>query len=932
MSKIRRIPVLLALLALLTAPAYAGSLTITWDRNPEPDVVGYRVLYGTQSGVYTFNQPVGNVTTWTADNLTEGRIYYFAVQAVNADGLISPPSLEVPGVVALGTTACTGVTVTAPATGVVGSPVAFTVQPSPAGCTGTVTYQWALGDGTSSTLGTVSHAYSAARSYTWTLAAMVNGAAVASRTGTIAVSNGPCTGVTATAPATGVMGSPVAFTAQPSPAGCTGTVTYQWALGDGTSSTLGSVSHAYSAARSYTWTLAARVNGVAVASRTGTIAVANGPCTSVTATAPATGAVGSPLAFTAQPGPAGCTGTVTYQWALGDGTSSTLGTVSHAYSAARSYTWTLAARVNGVAVAPQTGTITVSNYACTPRTVMAAPAARPGVHPSAAMWQDMGMTVQAGDDVLITAAGTWRTGSQVLTAAGDGSQVVTGSNCSLSGAPLLALVARIGETGTPFLVQSGQAIPVTTTGTLYLAPNDDWYLLWDNAGSLAVSICVRAPEPVACTGVTATAPAAGAVGSPAAFTAHPSPAGCIGAVTYEWAFGDGTSSPERTASHTYYAAQSYTWTLSATVDNAAVAPQTGTIAVSNYACTPRTVVAAPAARPGVHPSLAMWQDMGMTVQAGDDLRITAAGTWRNGDRMLTAAGDGSEVATGSNCSLSGAPLLALVARIGETGTPFLVQSGQAIPVATTGTLYLAPNDNWYQLWDNAGSLAVTICVRAPEPVACTGVTAMAPATGAMGSPVAFTAQPSPAGCVGAVTYEWAFGDGTSSPDGTASHTYYAVQSYTWTLSATVDGAAVAPRTGTIAVSDYACTPRTVMAAPAARAGVHPAVAMWQDMGMTVQAGDDLRITAAGTWRTGSQALTAAGDGSRVVTGSDCSLSGAPLLALVARIGETGTPFLVQSGQEIPVTKTGTLYLAPNDNWYLLWDNAGSLTVTVCSRR
>ncbi len=261
-----------------------------------------------------------------------------------------------------------------------------------------------------------------------------------------------------------------------------------------------------------------------------------------------------------------------------------------------------------------------------------------------------------------------------------------------------------------------------------------------------------------------------------------------------------------------------------------------------------------------------------------------------------------------------------------------MQDGQAIPVTTSGTLYLAPNDNWYTLWDNTGSLAVTICVRPPEPVACTGVTATAPATAAVGSPVAFTAQPSPAGCIGAVTYEWALGDGTSSMEATASHTYYAAQSYTWTLSATVDSAAVAPQTGTITASNYVCTPRTVVAAPPARAGMNQAAAMWQDMGMSVQAGDELRITAAGTWRTGSQVLTAAGDGSQVVAGPNCPMSGAPLLALVARIGATGRPFLVHGGQAIPVTTSGTLYLAPNDNWYTLWNNTGSLTVTLCSRQ
>jgi hypothetical protein len=143
----------------------------------------------------------------------------------------------------------------------------------------------------------------------------------------------------------------------------------------------------------------------------------------------------------------------------------------------------------------------------------------------------------------------------------------------------------------------------------------------------------------------------------------------------------------------------------------AVAPQTATIPVSNDVCTPRTVVAAPPARTGVNPIEAMWQDMGLTVQAGTVLRVTAAGTWNNGNQVLTAAGDLGQVAIGSNCPLSGAPLLALVARIGAAGTPFLVRSGEAIPVTTSGTLYLAPNDNWYTLWDNAGSLSVTICSR-----------------------------------------------------------------------------------------------------------------------------------------------------------------------------------------------------------------------------
>jgi hypothetical protein len=95
MPKIQRSIALLALLVLFAAPVFAGSVTVMWDRNAETDVVGYTVFYGTQSGTYAFSKAVGNVTTWTIDNLVAGQTYYFAVQAVNADGLTSAMSREV---------------------------------------------------------------------------------------------------------------------------------------------------------------------------------------------------------------------------------------------------------------------------------------------------------------------------------------------------------------------------------------------------------------------------------------------------------------------------------------------------------------------------------------------------------------------------------------------------------------------------------------------------------------------------------------------------------------------------------------------------------------------------------------------------------------------------------------------------------------------
>lgn len=95
MPKTSRSIILLALLVLFAAPLHAGSVTVTWDSNTEADIVGYTVFYGTQSGIYTTSRSVGNLTMWTAEDLTEGQTYYFAVQAVSGDGLTSPLSQEV---------------------------------------------------------------------------------------------------------------------------------------------------------------------------------------------------------------------------------------------------------------------------------------------------------------------------------------------------------------------------------------------------------------------------------------------------------------------------------------------------------------------------------------------------------------------------------------------------------------------------------------------------------------------------------------------------------------------------------------------------------------------------------------------------------------------------------------------------------------------
>jgi hypothetical protein len=81
--------------------AFASSLTIAWDPSVDPEVTGYVVLYGTQSGIYTTRLDAGGRTSQQVSGLTDGVTYYFAVEAYDTRGLFSVPSQELSGMTGL---------------------------------------------------------------------------------------------------------------------------------------------------------------------------------------------------------------------------------------------------------------------------------------------------------------------------------------------------------------------------------------------------------------------------------------------------------------------------------------------------------------------------------------------------------------------------------------------------------------------------------------------------------------------------------------------------------------------------------------------------------------------------------------------------------------------------------------------------------------
>ncbi len=79
----------------IVSVVFAGGVIVSWDPNSEPDLLGYKVYWGTSSRNYTNVKDVGNSTTYTIANLAEGLKYFFAVTAYDTAYNESDFSVEV---------------------------------------------------------------------------------------------------------------------------------------------------------------------------------------------------------------------------------------------------------------------------------------------------------------------------------------------------------------------------------------------------------------------------------------------------------------------------------------------------------------------------------------------------------------------------------------------------------------------------------------------------------------------------------------------------------------------------------------------------------------------------------------------------------------------------------------------------------------------
>ena len=318
-----------------------------------PTASAQGVALSTSVGAGTYYVAINGVGS--GDPLTTGFSNYGCIGQFALSGSVVSASNQAPTAVASNSAPLTG-------------PGPLTVNFSSAGSSdpdGTIaSYNWSFGDGTSSTVSSPAHAYSAIGTYTATLIVYDNSgtaSAPASVTVTVNANKVPVAVASNSAPLTGAAPLAVAFSSAGSNDPDGTIASYNWSFGDGYGSSGVNPSHSYTANGTYTAMLTVTDNlGAVSAAASVTITVAN-PNAAPTAVASANITTGvAPLAVTfSSTGSKDIDGTIaSYNWNFGDGTSSTLASPAHSYTTAGTYTATLVVTDNkGAPSAPASVTI-----------------------------------------------------------------------------------------------------------------------------------------------------------------------------------------------------------------------------------------------------------------------------------------------------------------------------------------------------------------------------------------------------------------------------------------------------------------------------------------------------------------------------------------------------------------------------------------------
>ena len=292
----------------------------------------------------------------------------------------------------------------------------------------------------------------------------------------------------------------------------------------------------------------------------------------------------------------------------------------------------------------------------------------------------------------------------------------------------------------PTTLSAGQGIIIAKTPSFAPAHTS---LVAANASYTNTLVCSGGGSTcsIAC---TATVPAGGTVGTPVSFSATATPTNCTESVTYAWVFGDGNTSSQQNPSHTYASAGTFNWTMTASVAGV-TCPKSGTITITGGSTCTLTCSATvpPTGQPGTPVAFA-----GSATATNCQGQVSYQ--WNFGDGHIV-----NEQNPSHTYSQAGSYSWTFAAIVPVTGVPVCPQRGTII-ISNTPTCTLA-------------------------------CTASAPSSGKAGDNLSFSATATPSNCTGNVGYLWSFGDGGTSSSQNPSHTYATAGTYTWSMTASVQG-------------------------------------------------------------------------------------------------------------------------------------------------
>src|SRR6266571_3618382 len=230
-----------------------------------------------------------------------------------------------------------------------GQQVTFTA--SATGGTVPYSYTWNFGDGSTGTGVSASHTYTAAGTFNVVLTVRDSGSPQQTTSYQQPVSvTSPPPALTASftySPSSPQVGQTVSFTGSAS--GGTSPYSYSWSLGDGSTGTGSSATHAYSSTGSFPVVLTVKDSSSPQQTTTTqqSITVSSAPpvLSGSFSYSPSSPQAGQQITFTA--GATGGTTPYTFSWSFGDGSTGTGSSVTHAFSSAGSYTVTLTVRDSG---------------------------------------------------------------------------------------------------------------------------------------------------------------------------------------------------------------------------------------------------------------------------------------------------------------------------------------------------------------------------------------------------------------------------------------------------------------------------------------------------------------------------------------------------------------------------------------------------------